>query len=84
MRNSSEADRFKQESMHYLGELWTKLFSDLDVDPRRHIVAQRFSMATLIGMAIQLNLAPELEDFSREIELLDEALLNLLSPSPRD
>ena len=32
---------------------------------------------------IQLDLVPELEDFSREVEVLDGALLNLLSPSPR-
>ena len=83
MRSSSEADRFKKESIHYLGELWRKLFGDLDIDPQQHITAQRFSMAVLIGMAIELNLTPELDDVAREIGMLDEALLNLLSASPR-
>lgn len=83
MRSSSEADRFKKESIQYLGELWRMLFSDLDIAPQKHVTAQRFSMAVLIGMAIELNLTPELDDFSREVGMLDEALLNLLSPSLR-
>ena len=81
LRGDEEANQFKHECMRYMAELWEKVFGNLGVDPQSQITAQRFAMAVLIGMAIEIKMLPELNDFSGELEALDSALLKLQKPA---
>ena len=48
-------------------------------EPEQRFAAQRFAVVVLTGMAIEVDIVPELNDYSRELETVNDTLLALLS-----
>jgi AcrR family transcriptional regulator len=58
--------------------IWTDLFGDLDIDATMSETARRFMFTTLLGMRIETIFEQKPRDFTGELELLKQFVVQLL------